>query len=198
MYLAICLCLPLCFFFNVLFIFNFLFLFVCLFVFFFAITCTQPEIEPTPSALEEHSLNHWIAREVPAYHYFLTLKGVTDMLFISFFQFWRQRFRLLNFSLLIQTVKGHEGFTKLFLLHTPFLFSLQNSSSKILYNLLFIVNYIIFPNINASFINLCSKQYIFGDLYYSFTEEYFVLSAAQWHKYHFIRSNAQFFFFFIS
>ena len=52
-----------------------------IYFFFFAITCTQPEIKPTPSALEEHSLNHWIAREVPAYHYFLTLKGVTDMLF---------------------------------------------------------------------------------------------------------------------
>ena len=64
-------------------------------------TCTQPGIEPTASALEEHSLNPWTASKAPAYHYFLALKGVSDMLFIPFFQFWRQRFRLLNFFLLI-------------------------------------------------------------------------------------------------
>lgn len=69
MCLAICLCLSLLFLKNVLFIFNLL-----SFFFFLAITCTQPGIEPTPSELEEHSLNHWIARQAPAYHYFLTIK----------------------------------------------------------------------------------------------------------------------------
>ena len=64
-------------------------------------TCTQRGIEPTPSALEEHSLNPWTASEVPTYHYFLALKGVSDMLFIPLFQFWQQRFRLLNCFLLI-------------------------------------------------------------------------------------------------
>jgi hypothetical protein len=27
----------------------------------------QPEMEPKPLALEEHSLNHWTTREVPRY-----------------------------------------------------------------------------------------------------------------------------------
>lgn len=65
----------------------YLFLIYFLFFFFLAITCTQPGIEPTPSELEEHSLNHWITKQAPAYHYFLTIKGVTDMLFIPFSSF---------------------------------------------------------------------------------------------------------------